>query len=292
MFRKSYLAISYAAGQEFCRRKDFWVYIDSIAKLEDTTKVVLTHDMPDDIRQQIRDKHINVIDIPTGSVELVARDRYLAYWNFLVDHGHKYKYVLVTDSRDVYIQSDPFAWIDQWKNRFSSVKGDLGFLDHFVILTSEGFSASKSPFACIEQYNFQQDVPEPFKKEDRANRQIVNSGVTMGTPRAMQDYVFLNWIVTMKTSGQVTDQATLNYLYYYLEDDESYCLSSPHNDWFCVTGEGVKEGFVNKPILKDGMWCNPNVEGNPPYCILHQWDRLDYLTDFLTDGLGAKDISL
>lgn len=280
MFRKPHLAITYAAGDTFFEKPDFWIYLESLCKIPDTTKVVITHQMSDEVKQRIRDMHVNVHHVPAEKMHNICRDRHLAYWDFLLEHGHKYKYIMITDSRDVFVQEDPFKWIDNWKTRFGGVHGDLAFLSHFVILTSEGMHISDSGFNCIEQFEFQKDVPEPFKQEDR-KRDVVNGGVLLGTDLALKQHLYLMWVATMKSSGRITDQAALNYMFYHLEQDETYSLSCPQRDWLCLTGEGVKEGFVNKPLLKDGKWCNPYLPDNPPYCLIHQWDRVDYLTDHI-----------
>jgi hypothetical protein len=111
-------------------------------------------------------------------------------------------------------------------------------------------------------------------KEDRS-RWVINAGVCMGTPRAIQDWHFLVWITTMKTIGRCTDQATANWLMYYLEDDDAYQISFPQHDHFCLTGEGVKEGAVEPTLTEKGL-CNPL---GSLYCMVHQWDRLDGLKE-------------
>jgi hypothetical protein len=111
-------------------------------------------------------------------------------------------------------------------------------------------------------------------KEDK-NRWVVNGGTFLGTPRALQDFHFLVWITTMKTIGRCTDQATINWLMYYLEHDDTYQVSFPQHDNLCLTGEGVKEGAV-EPILKDGHLFNPK---DLMYFMVHQWDRLDGLKE-------------
>ena len=278
--RKPHLAITYAAGETFFDKPDFWIYLESLCQFDDLTKVVITHDMSDEVCQRIRDMHVNVHRVTPKLMKFISRDRHLATWDFLLEHGHKYKYVMITDSRDVYFQSDPFQWIDQWKSRFGDICGNQEFLDHFIVLTSEGFNISASGFNCIEQFEFQRDIPETFHQENR-KREVVNGGVILGIPRAVQHHLYLMWISTLKSSGTITDQAALNWMYHHLQEDESYSLSSPQRDWLCVTGEGVKEGHVQMPIFKDGKWCNSYLKEQPPYCIVHQWDRVEEIKNWL-----------
>jgi hypothetical protein len=188
----------------------------------------------------------------------------------------------MSDSRDVLFQSSPFTWADQWKTRFDNIKGNKDFLNHFVILVSEGFKSSRGGFSRIEHFEFERDVKTSFLKKD-TNRWVVNGGTILGTPKALQDFHFLVWIVTMKSIGRITDQATINWLLYYLDEDATYSISHPQHDNLCMTGEGVKEGGF-EPILAEGKVYNPQRE---LYCVLHQWDRLDVLEEAILAQYGA-----
>lgn len=266
--------MTFASGKQLFESREFWVYINSLKNIPNADHVILTHDMDSSVRDRLFDKEIEVVDVPAESIHFLYRDRHLAFRNYLNDHGHKYKYVLVTDSRDVMFQANPFDWIPEWKARFTNIKGKLQFLDHFVILTAEGFKIEKSGFACIEHFEFQRDVPRPYLKEDK-NRWVINGGVAMGTPQAMMNFHFLVWSLTLKTIGRCTDQATINWLMYYLDDDDTYSVSFPQHDNLCLTGEGVKEGAV-EPILKGNILMNAHEK---PYCMVHQWDRLEHFRD-------------
>jgi hypothetical protein len=179
--------------------------------------------------------------------------------------------VLITDCKDVIFQKNPFEWIPLWKSRFDNISGNKDFLNRFVILVSEGFNMSRSGFACIEHFEFEKDVPPKFVQPNR-NRWVINGGIMLGTPRALQDFVFLIWSVTLKSIGRITDQATVNWLLRFLEKDDTYSVSHPQRDSLCVVCEGFKEGLAMN--LKNGLVCNPQDD---PYFIVHQWDRIDEL---------------
>lgn len=269
MLRKENLVLTYASGKDI-NDDDYWVYFNSLRKIPNGDHVVLTHDMPDKMRETLADMgDIEVVDVDPKSMQNLMRDRHLAFWDYLNDHGHKYQYVLVTDCRDVVFQANPFDWIGEWKTRHDQIKGYKGFLDHFVVLVSEGFKMPQSGFACIEHFEFERDIPLHHLKENR-NRWVVNGGTMMGTPRAMQDWHFLVWSVSTKCIGRCTDQATVNWLLHYLEHDDTYQVCFPMHDHLCLTGEGVKVGGFT-PIEKDGLMYSPQ---NKLYYIVHQWDRI------------------
>lgn len=284
MLRKENLILTYASGEPLFRDKSFWVWVNTLNNVPDADAVILTHDIPPDVREKLEDRGVVVVDVSAKDIHFLYRDRHLSFRNYLNDHGHKYKYVLVTDCRDVMFQANPFDWVQVWKDRHKNIRGCLTFLDHFVVLMAEGFKMTQSGFACIEHFEFQRDVPMPYMKEDK-DRWVVNGGTYLGTPRALQDWHFLVWMTTMKTIGRCTDQATVNWLMYYLEDDSTYQVSFPQHDNLCLTGEGVKEGAV-EPLLKYGRLFSPKDE---PYYMVHQWDRLEYLKEDILARLGNID---
>jgi hypothetical protein len=180
----------------------------------------------------------------------------------------------------VIFQSSPFVWVEKWRKRYENVEGNKSFLDHFVILTSEGFRTSRSGFACVDNFEFQRDVPKECMK-DIGDKFVVNGGVSLGTWRALMDYHLLLWATMLKSRGRCTDQAAINYLMATLENDETYSISFPQHDWLCLTGEGVKEGVVEPNAKELGMGFDDNlgILKNPkgePYCMIHQWDRLPH----------------
>jgi len=277
MIRNKNLILTFAGGDpNFFRDPTFWVWVNSVKKIENTDPVILTHQMSEDVRCRLQDFGIEVVDVIPGELHSIYRDRHLCFWEYLNDHGHKYEYVFVCDCRDVVFQSSPFEWIEKWKSRHSNINGHKSFLNDFVIMTAEGHRMSQSGFACIEHFEFERNIPRPFLKSDNS-KYVVNGGIFLGTPRAIQDWHFLVWMTQLKTIGRCTDQATVNWLMHYLENDDKYSVSFPQHDNLCLTGEGIKEGAV-EPILKDEMVFSPQDE---PYCVIHQWDRLDYLKEMI-----------
>ena len=236
MIRKEQLVLTFAGGDDHFFGPTFWVWVNSVKR------------------------------IPNAD--------HLCFWEYLNDHGHKYKHVLVCDCRDVVFQADPFQWIDKWKSRYARIHGNKEFLNEFVVMTAEGHKMGTSSFACIEHEEFERDIPRPFMKSDK-NKYVINGGTFLGTPRALQDWHFLVWMTQLKTNGKCTDQATVNWMMRYLEEDDKYSVSFPQHDNLCLTGEGIKEGAV-EPVMKDGLVLNKQGE---VYCFIHQWDRIDGLRE-------------
>ena len=268
MLRRTNLILTFGNGpvlSDPC----FWSYVQSTKRVPDSDVVILTDDnLSEEILDELDRYDVNYVPVP--KITNLFRDRHLAYWNYLNEHGHKYRHLIITDCRDVLFQQSPFDWIDDWKTRFGNVHGNKDFLNNFVVLTSEGFKVSQSGFACIDNFEFQNDVPEVHRKDIKDQR-VVNGGVSLGTPQALMNFHFLIWATMLKTRGRCTDQSAINYLMSILNEDASYSISYPQHDWLCLTGEGVKEGVV-QPQHEDGVLKNPLGH---PYAVIHQWDRLD-----------------
>lgn len=262
---KPNLILSFGSG-DAVKTETFSAFIKSTLNVGNTDIVILTHDMNEETRVFLDDQSVKVVDIPIESIDYIFSDRHLQFWKYLNEHGDKYEYVLISDCRDVLIQRDPFLWV--WDHRELSDKNE------FVVFTAEGFIRSASGFACIEHFEFQRDVPPNHRQED-GSQLVCNAGITLGTPKAVQNYEFLMFMTTIKTIGGCTDQAALNYMLHFLKDDKTYYVSNPHDDSLCLTGEGVRSGHV-KPVLLDGELYNSNGEA---YCLVHQWDRLTEMRD-------------
>jgi len=286
MFRKENLILTYAAGESLFKSKTFELFVNSLDHIPNADVVIITHDIPDFYKNKLVAQGVYVIDFPSTFMQYLYRDRHYAFWDYLNNHGYKYQYVLVTDSRDVVFQANPFEWVDEWKSRFDKINGDKTFLNHFVILTAEGHKIQQSGFACIDQFEFERNVPEVFQKKDK-NRYVINGGIFLGTPRALQDWHYLIWVTTLKTIGGCTDQATVNWLFYHLENDDTYQISFPQIDNLCLTGEGIKEGVIH-PTFKEDC-CFYNSDNGKKYYILHQWDRLDSFKEKIISKLEKNE---
>lgn len=268
------LILTWMSGDKFCQSPYVKVFIKSLKRVENADVVCFTHQMPSDIRTLLKEESIIVRDVPPETVPFILRDRYMIFWDYLLDHGDRYRYVLSTDSKDVLVQRNPFDWVAEWKKRFDKISGRKNFLDRFVIFVSEGFQMKDSPWNKSEQFEFQRDILSPFMIS-REESWVLNSGVCLGTPDAIKNYFFLLWAVAIKNIGQCTDQACLNYLYNYLKEDETYSVTQPAHDTFCLTGEAIKEGFLTKTEFRDGMFGLVRNGQFESYFLVHQWDRLE-----------------
>lgn len=178
-----------------------------------------------------------VIVKPTIPIKSILRDRHFCFFEHL--SKHKYDKCLICDSRDVIIQADPFI------------------LDEDFVLVSEGMTHSQSPWNMGDQFHFQRNLLDFHI--DKQKDPVINGGVIYGNSDRLKDFCFLVWSNCLKSGS--TDQAVINYLSTFLKPH------IPDYD-FCITGEGIKEGFVSVQEI-DGCYYS-----NGKLCrIFHQWDR-------------------
>lgn len=264
------LVISYASGP-ILTNEAFDVFVNSFRNVTNADLVFVTHDMNEQTRTRLQDRGAIIYDVSAGENYYIFRDRHKHFYDYLCKHHDDYKYVLVTDSRDVVFQANPFDWMEAFSAN-ALKENDV------VVVTAEGFKRQESGFACIEHFEFQRDVPLPYLQND--NKQFVcNAGVTLGTMNGVKSFELLMFMVAMKTIGRCTDQAALNYMLEIFKIDPMYKISYPHSDNLCLTGEGVRMGSI-EPILSNKKLYNPK---NELYYMVHQWDRLDGLREDILD---------
>lgn len=208
------------------------------------------------------------MDLPC---ENVLRDRWLHYWKFLSTQ-HDYDCVLISDSRDVLVQGDPFLFLRRsWK--------------HNLIVTSEGFHHSESQWNMVDQFEAQKSVGD-FNR-NHFFWPVVNGGVVLGRNSFVKNFCFLVWSSVVRTHRACTDQGVINYLMSYLKEDPEYLVADPHESLLCITGEGIKNNLLKfTPMFQDGKICNSDGQ---PYILFHQWDRTIFKEEILSRH-GARSI--
>jgi hypothetical protein len=100
MLRRDFLLLTLGKGPIF---KDpyFWAYIKSTKQVP-ADCVVLSDDITENDELRLEDEEVYVSRCEP--IKHLFRDRHLAYWKYLNEHGHKYRYILISDCRDVIFQ--------------------------------------------------------------------------------------------------------------------------------------------------------------------------------------------
>ena len=254
-------AITWVSGLEYCSFPELEVYFASLERCGfEGDRLVFTHDMEPSFRAKIEKRGFRVIDIRPEAIEWEIRDRFLAVWNFLCRNEGRYRYIMLSDSRDVLFQRNPIEYLER--------RYQVG--EEFLLLVEEGMPHSTSEWNMNAQAACQKHVKR-FRL-NFSNWPVVNSGVEIGTQRRIKDFAFLLWSTTLLPAEPVFEQAMLNYLAGYLRSDSDYTFINPTSCPLVATGEVIKLGQLQPPpTFENGMWGNPAL--GESYYIVHQWER-------------------
>jgi len=244
---------------------DYLVYFKSLKNKSHASEVVcLTNNLASEYECLITATGCQVkrLDLPCKNI---LRDRWLHYWKYLCSISTEYDCVLISDSRDVLIQGDPFLFLRQ------ACKSKL-------IVTSEGFRHFESQWNMMDQFKAQKAVGD-FDR-NQFFWPVVNGGVVLGRSDFVKNFCFLIWSSVLRTCVSCTDQGVINYLMSFLKEDPEYLIVDPHSSLLCITGEGIKQNLLNfTPLFHEGKVCN--LDGQP-YILFHQWDRTNFKEEILS----------
>lgn len=233
--------LSDARLPDFSSRPEVDVFLHSARTVPDADLVLLS----DKLNRRI--PHVVCPSSPN-----IVLDRWLFFYQFLC--ATSYDQVLIVDSRDVYFQSNPFA-----------------FSNGRVILSGEGVLHKDSGWNATDQ---ERSLASFGLSYDISAWPVVNGGVLMGPRALVRDYCLLIY-TNSRGSVTETDQAIIGRLWNTaLKYNNDYTLADPHTDSFCATGETLKQGKLATPVIFEEGFLK-NLHGTP-YALFHQWERTEY----------------
>lgn len=215
---------------------------------------------------------------PNGVAPHVERFFYI--WNTMVGLQDKYERVVVTDTRDVIFQQDPFKWIEQDPSAWS----------YPFIASAEGFLYKDEPWSNQNLH----DTFGPYFHNIIKDRHIFNVGVIGGDMPEVTDLMLMIFQLSINRPVQIVDQAVYNFLLLYGNMAGHTEFTDNSRDWAIQLGttfdaykagkgdisqlseDQYKDRYQSiQPIHKDGKVINPVTRNE--YVIVHQWDRVPEL---------------
>lgn len=214
-------------------------------------------------------------------------ERFFHTWKFLEEKGEKYRYIIATDVRDVFFQSDPSLWLEK----------NLG--THSIVASSEGLKYENEPWGNKNMY----DTLGPFFHKWLKEKIINNAGVIAGDIKTIKGLMILVFQLSINRTNMIPDQAMYNFLINTNPFVDLAKFTTNDDAWAIQLGttvEAVKAGsgdigvvnrndntFMEKylstyedsqPIItEDGIVKNKH---GVPFVIVHQWDRVPVLKKF------------
>ena len=189
--------------------------------------------------------------------------RWIAVYDFLKNHGHEYKNVVMTDLRDVYFQTNPFEWLDK----------NLG--DKKIVAVSESLIYKNESWG---NQNLM-DTFGPYVYERFKDNEIYCVGVLAGKPDYLADLFLHNYLLALR-EPRALDQGTFNLLMQTQPYKDVVLYSKQKEGFACHAGttadprkmDNFRPNLLEpEPTFKDGIVYSSSGE---PFCIVHQYDRV------------------
>ncbi len=247
-------SLTLIAGEAFSTSAGVRVYLQSLAHAFTGDKYVLVFDITAQREKEIQDGGFIVARVPP--VANLLRNRWRLYDAFIA--ATSYERYLISDSKDVIFQGNPFDY---------PLAADTAFL------AGEGMLHRGSVWNIQDQVGLQRGLSVTVECN---NWQIINGGVQYGTRQKMKE---LSGAMCQTMFGPMvcTDQAALNYIYHTaLKNDPGYILALPDAQAFCATGEPIRAGAAM--VGYELHWNGKELYGPHVgiYRIVHQWDRTPF----------------
>jgi hypothetical protein len=222
-----------------------------------------------------------VILVPMLQIENVPIHvlRFLSIYHFLYENWKNYEFVVTTDVKDVYFQSNPFELIQQ-----------RTFGNYRLIVASEGLQYKDEAWG---NENLMQAYG-PYVYEQFKDNEIFNVGTFGGTSEYVKDMVFNIFTNAINRPISICDQAVFNVLINTQPFKNIVCQT---DDWACEAGtvadpskiDGFRPNLLfSEPVFEDGL---VKTFDGKVFPIVHQYDRVPEWKKFVQQKFGQEDSS-
>jgi hypothetical protein len=211
--------------------------------------------------------------------------RFHSLYEFMRNKWMEYDFVVATDVKDVYFQTNP---CDDVANRCG-----YGTVDTYdLIVASEGLKYKDEAWG---RENLQQAYG-PYVYEHFKENEIFNVGTFGGKSEYVKDMFFNIYTNAIHRPISVCDQAVFNVL---INTQPFKDAISYSHDWACELGTVMDpskiEQFRPNLLFSEPIWNGEQVMIPPmamrPFPIVHQYDRVPALKEFVQKKYGQDDES-
>lgn len=282
------LVIGGASGYNWNQLR-YWVNSIKKTGFEGDVVLVVTN-MSGDTVQKLVDNDVKVYAYGKRSEDgsIAANDskipphveRFIFIWNYLREHEDEYRFVTVTDTRDVIFQKDPTEFLE--KKLF---KGS-------IVCSSEGLIYKDEPWGNKNLL----DTFGPLIHNELKDKMIYNVGTIAGFSAEVRDLLIQIFFQSVNRPIPVVDQAVFNFLINLHPLSDEVMKLNNDSGWAIQLGttiDAIKAGAgdigreVNGDFYKLDMYTRLYrdtqpfltedglvINGSTPFTIVHQWDRV------------------
>ena len=193
-------------------------------------------------------------------------DRFLGIYRYLLASWRRYDVVIATDTRDVYFQGDPSAWI---RTRLPRER-------RLLVAGSESIQYRDEPWGRENLEQAYGPVILDVMKDD----EVINVGALGGEPELMKDLCLNIFLTSCGGRIPIADQAAFNVLLRTRPYRDVVWLARQRDGWACHAGTTADPGKLGsfRPFLTES---EPSfgkgvvlTSAGEPFCIVHQYDRV------------------
>jgi len=244
-------------------------------------KVMLVGNASEDTVTELIKQGFELLHLPQIPNCPIHVARFVGIYNYLRDNWKKYDYVITTDVKDIYFQTDPEEWL----------KCNLG--DKKLVAGSESIKYKDEPWGddnLKETYG-------PYVYSMFKDNEIYNVGTIGGTSEYVKDLVFNIFVNAINRPIPIVDQAVYNVLIQTQPYKDVTLFASQSLGWACQAGTTVDPNKIEsfrplltekEPVFEDGI---VKTSLSEPFCIVHQYDRVPEWKKFVSQKFNQQDES-
>ena len=220
-------------------------------------------------------------------------ERFIFIWDFLRKNKDTYRFVTVTDTRDVIFQKDPTEYLE--KNLMCGAAS--------MVCASEGLAYKDEPWGSKNLL----DTFGPLVYDELKDNEIYNVGTIAGFADEVRDLLIQIFFQSVNRPIPIVDQAVFNFIISMAAYELEIIRTSNESGWAVQLGttlEAIKAGAGDigqivrqdpskldeyikvykdtQPTIKDDLVVNEYA----PFTIVHQWDRVPAIKEIVERKYG------
>jgi hypothetical protein len=250
--------------------------------MPDARKVMCVGNASLETRDWLIKQNFELVEMPKINIPVHVL-RFLSIYEYLRAQWLNFNYVITTDVKDVYFQTDPFKWLDYY---------NIGVKDmHQIVAGSECLKykdeswGNENLMQCYGPY-----IHNIFKENE-----IFNVGVLGGSAEYIKDLVFNIFSNATNRPIPIVDQAVFNVLIQTQPYKDVVLKATQASGWACQAGTVADPTKMDtfrpnlleeEPTFKDGI---VYTSTDKPFSIVHQYDRVPEWKKFVMEKYNQED---
>ena len=225
------LIIGAFTGYTYNQLKPWVESVEEVTLGKEVDKVMVVGEASNETKQILIDKGWILQDMPKMNIPVHVL-RFLSIYDYLETHWKKYQYVVTTDVKDVYFQSNPFDWLEQ----------KLLGTTNKLVAGSESMLYMDEPWGSENLWQ----TYGPYVYEIFSKNKIYNVGTIGGASEYVKDLVFNIFTNATNRPIPIVDQAVYNVLLNTQPYKDITFFANQCDGWACQAGTTVDPSKIEQ----------------------------------------------